>query len=360
MACQPCGKVKQEQLAFVADNPLYTKRFALYVGRRCRASTIQDVAQDLRLDWHTVKALEQQYMREQLRRAGTPGPRVIGLDEISLRRGHTYRIVVTDLIRARAIWFGGTDRSEASMDAFFTWLGPRKSKQIRVAVMDMWKAFRASTRHHAPQASILFDKFHILRHLGVALDLVRKSEYARLSGKDRRFVKGQKYTLLAHRENLSMNGRRTLKTLLAANKRLNTAYLLKESFGQLWSYDREGWARELRSRQPSKARSLSERVLRAHVLFNKIHDYTKAHCAGLKYLAAPPTQKTRMWQDRERWFWRVVSCLPTAQKGKAGLAANCGGGVPDPRPQRRLDGHGGYVAAIRCLRPTLTTPRPLI
>ena len=172
-------------------------------------------------------------MREQLRRAGTPGPRVIGLDEISLRRGHTYRIVVTDLIRERAIWFGGTDRSEASLDAFFTWLGPRKSRQIRVAVMDMWKAFRASTRHHAPQASILFDKFHVLRHLGVALDLVRKSEYARLSGKDRRFIKGQKYTLLAHRENLSMDGRRALKTLLAANKRLNTAYLLKESFGQL-------------------------------------------------------------------------------------------------------------------------------
>ena len=220
MACRDCGRVKQEQLAFLADNPRYTKRFAVYVGRRCRASPIRDVANELRLDWHAVKALEQQYMREQLRRAGTPGPRVIGLDEVSLRKGHTYRIVVTDLIRERAIWFGGTDRSEASLDAFFAWLGPRKSEQIRVAVMDMWKAFRASTRHHAPQASILFDKFHVLRHLGVALDLVRKSEYARLSGKDRRFIKGQKYTLLAHRENLTLNGRRALKTLLTANKRL--------------------------------------------------------------------------------------------------------------------------------------------
>ncbi len=179
MACQHCGKVKQEQLACVADNPLYTKRFALYVGRRCRASTIRDVATDLRLDWHTVKTLEQQYMREQLRRAGTPGPRVIGLDEISLRRGHTYRIVVTDLIRARAIWFGGTDRSEASLDAFFIWLGSRKSRLIRVAVMDMWKAFRASTRHHAPQASILFGKFHVLRHLSAASRLLAASKVFR-------------------------------------------------------------------------------------------------------------------------------------------------------------------------------------
>ena len=73
--------------------------------------------------------------------------------------------------------------------------------------------------------------------------MVRKSEYARLAGRDRRFIKGQKYTLLAHRENLTLEGRRALKTLLAANQRLNTAYLLKESFGQLWEYEREGWAR---------------------------------------------------------------------------------------------------------------------
>ena len=113
----------------------------------------------------------------------------------------------------------------------------------RVKLMDMWKAFRNSTKRHAPQASILFDKFHVMRHLGDALDTVRKSEYRRLQGQDRQYIKGQKYTLLSHRENLTLDGRRALKKLLAANKRLNTAYLLKESFGQLWDYRSEGWAR---------------------------------------------------------------------------------------------------------------------
>jgi transposase len=163
-------------------------------------------------------------MREQLRRAGTPGPPVIGIDEVSIKKGHVYRIVVSDLSRHRPIWFGGTDRSEASMDQFYAWLGPRKTGRLRLAVMDMWKPFRLSTAHHAPQASILFDKFHVLRHLGDALDQVRKREYARVSGRQRRFIKGQKYTLLAHRENLTLDGRQALKTLLAANKRLNTAY----------------------------------------------------------------------------------------------------------------------------------------
>jgi len=241
--CRSCGKVKRERLEFLADNPFYTKRFAYYVGRRCRSTTIKDIVEELKLDWHAVKELDKQYMAAQLAKAGRPGPKVIGIDEISIKKRHTYRIVVSDLIRGRPIWFGGQDRSEASMSEFYVWLGANQRRRIRLAVMDMWKPFRNATQDHAPQAAILFDKFHVLRHLGQALDTVRKREYARLTGKQRQYIKGQKYTLLSHRDNLTLEGRQALKTLLAANKRLNTAYLLRESFGQLWSYEREGWAR---------------------------------------------------------------------------------------------------------------------
>jgi len=241
--CRSCGKVKRERLEFLADNPFYTKRFAYYVGRRCRSTTIKDIAEELKLDWHAVKELDKQYMAAQLAKAGRPGPKVIGIDEISIKKRHTYRIVVSDLIRGRPIWFGGQDRSEASMSEFYVWLGANQRRRIRLAVMDMWKPFRNATQDHAPQAAILFDKFHVLRHLGQALDTVRKREYARLTGKQRQYIKGQKYTLLSHRDNLTLEGRQALKTLLAANKRLNTAYLLRESFGQLWRYEREGWAR---------------------------------------------------------------------------------------------------------------------
>ena len=241
--CRSCGKVKREGVEFLADNPFYTKRFAYYVGRRCRTATIKDVAKELRLDWHTVKELDKQYMKAQLAKAGTPRPNVIGIDEVSIRKGHTYRIVVSDLEKSRPIWFGGQDRSEQSMTQFFDELGKIRCARIRLAVMDMWKPFRNATEACAPQAAILYDKFHVMGHLGEALDQVRKSEYRRLVGKDRGFIKGQKYTLLSRRENLSLKGRQALKILLRANKRLNTAYLLKESFGQLWSYEREGWAR---------------------------------------------------------------------------------------------------------------------
>jgi transposase len=143
VSCRSCG-VKQERLDFLSGNPFYTHRFSEYVGRRCRDASIASVARELKLDWKTVKEFEKEYMRAQIERAGTPAPEVIGIDEISIRKRHTYRIVVSDLTARRAIWFGGKDRSEASLDAFYAWLGPEKSKRVRLAIMDMWPAFRKS------------------------------------------------------------------------------------------------------------------------------------------------------------------------------------------------------------------------
>lgn len=223
-----------ERLDFLAENPRFTRRYALHVGALCREMTIKAVADLERLHHSTVKDLDKLYMQQQVERAGMPGPRAIGVDEIAIRKGHDYRVVVSDLDRGRPIWFGGRGRSEEDIDLFFAALGAKKSGRIKVAAMDMWKAFRNSVTRNAPKAAIVYDKFHIIRHLSVALDDVRRREYHRLRGKDRSFIKGQRYTLLSRPENLTVNGRRSLRKLLKANKRLNTAYLLKESFGQLW------------------------------------------------------------------------------------------------------------------------------
>jgi transposase len=244
VACRTCGCVRQERLDWLAANPHYTQRFAFYVGKQCRGASIQEVATDLRLDWHAVKAMDQLYMREQLTRAGPIAPAVIGIDELAIRKGYVFRIVVSDLERQQPLWFGGVDHSAESLAMFYEFLGPERSQGIRLAVMDMWKPFRKATVAHAPQAAILYDKFHVLQQLNEAMDQVRKSEYQRLTNQAaRKYIKGQKYVLLSHRENLSPEKRQRLKTLLAANKRLNTAYELKEQFGQLWDYRREPWAR---------------------------------------------------------------------------------------------------------------------
>lgn len=232
-----------ETLDWLAKNPRYTKRFAQQVGKQCREMSNAAVAEMMCLERRTVKDLDKLYMQELIKKYPAAIPRVIGIDELSIKKGHTYRIIVSDIERGRPIWIGGAGRKEEDLDRFFQGLGANKSKRIELAVMDMWKAFRNSVKKNVPKANILYDKFHILNHLSDAMDKVRRSEYKRVSEKDRSFIKGQRFTLLSHRANLNTKSKAALKKLLAANKRLNTAYLLKEEFSQLWDYQSETWAR---------------------------------------------------------------------------------------------------------------------
>ena len=162
-------------------------------GRRCREGTIQGIAQELHLDWIRSKRSTSNTCVHSWRKPGRPGPGPSALTRFrSARpylphRGQRSDSPPSDMVRWR-----GSFRSEH--DSVLRLAGDKKSRRIRLAVMDMWKPFRKAAMARAPQAAVLFDKFHIMRHLGEALDQVRKSEYARLSGADRRYIKGQKYT----------------------------------------------------------------------------------------------------------------------------------------------------------------------
>jgi len=95
--CRQCSGVTRERLEWLSMNPHYTKRFAWYVGKQCCGASVQEVASDLRLDWHAVKEMDKLYLREHLAVADVPQPTVIGMDEISTRKGHVYRIIASDL-----------------------------------------------------------------------------------------------------------------------------------------------------------------------------------------------------------------------------------------------------------------------
>ena len=244
--CRTCHGVKRETLAWLAASGRFTARFERTIGRLCRTMTVKEVAGLHHLSWDQVRRMDVSYMRD-LWAKHVPQQRLraIGIDEVSIKKGQRYAIVVADLDQHRPIWMSQElGRSEEDMDRFFDAMGPGRNRSLRLAVMDMWKPFRNSLAHHAPQAEVVFDKFHVLRHLSDALDQVRRQEYARVSTEDKRFIKGQRYTLLSHKANLDLDGRRSLSLLLEANKRLNKAYVLKEAFGQLWDYQHPTWARK--------------------------------------------------------------------------------------------------------------------
>jgi len=244
--CPHCKVVKQETLAWLAKSGRFTKRFEWFIGKQCRAMTVREVAKMNNLSWDQVRRMDASYMRDLVvKHPPAKNLTAIGIDEVSIRKGHQYAIVVADLEQKRPIWMSEVPgRSEEDMDRFFREMGQVRCERIQLAAMDMWKPFRHSLATHAPQAAVIFDKFHVIAHLNAALDEIRRREYSRISCKDRRFIKGQRYTLLSHKANLTTDGRRSLNLLLKANRRLNKAYLLKESFGQLWDYNNPTWARK--------------------------------------------------------------------------------------------------------------------
>ena len=126
--CSGCGGVHVEHLDWLANNSRYTQRFATHVGKLCRDMPNKAVAEMERLHHGTVKALDTLYMQEQVDRAGLPAPRAIGVDEISIRKGHNYRVIVSDLERARPIWVGGgkeTGRVGGKYKSAPSWRGNR-------------------------------------------------------------------------------------------------------------------------------------------------------------------------------------------------------------------------------------------
>ena len=136
----------------------------MQIGGLCRAMTITDVARRMPVDWHTVKELDKLYLREQLARAGPPTPHVIGVDEISIEKRHVYRIVVSDLERKRAIWFGGDGRGELDMDMFMRF----EARKARIKYA--WRSWicgshfvsrRSATLRKSPSCSISSTSFAI-------------------------------------------------------------------------------------------------------------------------------------------------------------------------------------------------------
>ena len=204
-----------------------------------------EVASYFGLDWKTVAQIVRFAVTEGLKRRRWKALHTIGVDEVSRRKGHTYLTLVYDLERSRIVWIGETRKREA-IDAFFQWLNPRRGRSIRAVCCDMWAPYADSIREHLPQAKLVFDRFHLVRHCLDALDEVRREEVRQLSGSGKQAIKGTRFILLKNPWNLTSGERDclfALATSAKANRRLLRAYLLKESFQLFWGYRSPFWAK---------------------------------------------------------------------------------------------------------------------
>lgn len=187
----------------------------------------------------------------------------------------------------------GDDRKKESLDRYYQGLTPEQVAGIEAVAMDMWEPFILSTLEYVPGAAekIVFNRYHIMTHMGDAVDTVRKREHRELQAAGDDTLTGTKYLWLYGKENLPEHYREHFAALQRLHLRTGRAWALKECLRELWQYQRRGWAeRHWRSWDAWATRSrLPEvvavaRMLRRHlpnILTYFTHRITNALSEGM-------------------------------------------------------------------------------
>jgi transposase len=266
--CRRCG-LKTERLDFLEGKHPYTRRFAGRVASDCDDAPVRRVAAKWGLSPQTVHRIDKRALRVWAQRRRRRPLRWMGVDEIFWRKGKCLT-VVSDLELGEPIW-AGPDRKRETLDRFFVdYLPPRRRRAVRAVCVDMWEPFLQALRKHLPRAAIVFDKFHVMKHVNAAVDETRREEFFRQKGRLRDVMRGKRWLLLTRWRNLTRRKKGILTEALSRNRKLFKAYYLREQIDRLWSYTYKGaaqrffesWARSLRWQRLPAFKKLAQTLIR--------------------------------------------------------------------------------------------------
>jgi len=209
------------------------------------AASQKAVAERLRLSWDEVHAIQERAVKRGLaRRQAEPIPR-LGVDEKAFTRGHRYFTIVNDLSRNRVL-FVAENRETQSLDQFWNSLTPEQLSSVKAVAMDMWDPYVNSTLNHVPQAAskIVFDKFHIAKHLSEAVDAIRRRENKQLKARGDDRLTGTRYDWLRHPASMEPADQKEFAALRNSNLKTARAWALKEAMMAFFEYKYERPARK--------------------------------------------------------------------------------------------------------------------
>jgi len=233
----PQHGVKQVRVPWAEPGSQFTalfERVAIDLLGECSVAGAADL---LRISWDEAWGIKKRAVRRGLARRGVGEVKHVGVDEKAVAKGHTYLTVVADLDRSQVLYLAEGRKGE-SLDGFWEGLGPAGRTGIEAIAMDMWEPYIQSTCRHVPGAEekIVFDKFHIVKHLHEAVDKVRRVEQRALKGVADDRLTGTKYLWLMRPQDMSREQRARFRELCAGDLRVARAWALKERFRQLWEY----------------------------------------------------------------------------------------------------------------------------
>jgi transposase len=202
------------------------------------------VADQLQLSWDEIHGIMERSVGRGLKRRKAETVKYIGVDEKAFRKGHRYLTLVNDLVRSRVLYIA-EERKQSSLDGFWPTLTDEQRDGIQAVAMDMWDPYIASAKEHLPEAEskIVFDKFHIAKHLGEAVDQVRRQENKQLHAEGDNRLMGTKYQWLRHPVHFAADAWRKFKSLRESSLKTARAWALKETAMMLFNYSYTGVAR---------------------------------------------------------------------------------------------------------------------
>jgi transposase len=235
--------VRQVHLPWADAKARFTLLFERLAIDVLRESAILGATRILRISWDEAwhileRAVERGLMAKKKRICPW-----IGVDEKSVGKGHTYITLVCDLNES-TVEHLADDRKQTSLDSYFVGLSQEQKESIEAVAIDIWDPYIASLMTHVPQAEdkIVFDRYHLMTHMGKAVDEVRKKEHRALQKLGDETLTGSKYLWLYSEENLPERHQERFSALKEMNLKTARAWAIKESFRDLWSYTHRGWA----------------------------------------------------------------------------------------------------------------------
>ncbi len=246
VACRSCGAVRQLRIGFADPRVSYTKAFQRYALELSRHMTIKDVAEHLMISWDVIKDIQKQNLQRRFGKPKLKHLRQIAIDEISTGKGHRYLTIVLDLKSGAVVHVGQGKGGEALAD-FWTRLR-RSGAKIEAVATDMSPAYIQAVTTQLPQATLVFDRFHVIKLYNEKLSDLRRALYHQLQDTMHKSVlKGVRWLLLKRSENLDPARKEPerLREALRLNEPLATAYYLKDELNEIWEQDDQEAAQAL-------------------------------------------------------------------------------------------------------------------
>jgi transposase len=242
--CRACAGVRAELVPWADAGARFTRDFEDQAAYFAQVMDRTAASRLLRVAWRTIGQIIERVVARLGPADRLEGLEYVGIDELSYRRHHEYITCVVDHVQGKVVW-AAEGKSAATVDAFFAALGPERAAKLKGVTIDMSGAYIDAVTRGAPQAQIIFDRFHVQRLAQDAVDQVRREQVRLLAGStEAASLKRTRWTLLKNPWNLSAVEGDKLAEVQRTNRPLYRAYLLKETLAEIFSRRQVGVARD--------------------------------------------------------------------------------------------------------------------